>query len=753
MMLRVGCLFAACLAVLAQFPAGRPPSKGPWANEKLPAEERARLLVQAMTLDEKIQLVHGVGWFFGPNVSLTGQEPPPVVWRSNGGGGFIPGIPRLGVPDIQLNDAMLGSAGGARMGRYSTAMPSGLALAASWDPEVAREFGAQIGRELRDQGFHISLGGGINLTREPRNGRNFEYLGEDPLLAGRMIARYLEGKQAQGIVGLLKHYALNNQESGRNFANVRMSRKGARESELLAFEIAVKEGRPGAIMCSYNLVDGVYACEHPWLLNEVLKKEWGFPGFVMSDWGATHSTVNAALAGLDMEMPGDTFFGAPLKAAVEKGEVPQERLDDMVRRIAWALFRAGIFDRPPQRQVPDIFRGFEVAQKAAEAGIVLLKNDRGLLPLDPGTTPSIAVIGGHADIAVLSGGGSAQVDPAGGNPVPPPRPRPGANFLEILFGTPVWHRSSPLKAIQALAPASKVLYNPGEEIASAAALAKTSSVAIVFATQHTSEGLDLPSLALPGNQDDLIAAVAAANPRTIVVLETGTAVKMPWLGRVAAVVEAWYPGIRGGEAIANVLFGRVNPSGRLPMTFPRSEDDLPQPRLVTQPPPRGPEDFAPIFPGGPALLRVNARRFDVEYPEGARAGYKWFQSMKREPLFPFGFGLSYTSFVWSDLRIDAAARKVSLTIRNTGKRAGAEVAQVYVQLPAETKEDFRRLAGWKKVELKPGEARAVEVELHPLALAVFDENTKGWRTPQGTFRVFAGPSSAHILLEGEMQVR
>lgn len=735
---------------LAQFPGTRPPAKGPWSNEKLPPEERARLLAQAMTLDEKIQMVHGIGWFFGADMSLTGQQPPPVVYRSNGGGGFIPGIPRLGVPDLQMNDAMVGSGGGARMGRYSTAMPSALALASSWDLDLAFEYAAQIGRELRDQGFNVTLGGGLNLTREPRNGRNFEYLGEDPLLAGRMAARYVQGKQSQGIVGILKHYALNNQESGRHFVNVRMPRKGARESELLAFEIAVKEGQPGSIMCSYNLVEGDYACENAWLLNEVLKKEWGFPGFVMSDWGATHSTVKAALNGLDMEMPGHTFFGDALKAAVEKGEVPMERLDDMVRRISWAMFRAGLFDRAPRRQVPDIFRGFEVAQKAAEAGIVLLKNAGALLPLDPQMKGTIAVIGGHADKGVLSGGGSAQVDPAGGNAVTPPPPKPGSSLLDMIFGTPVYHRSSPLQAIQALARGARVVYHDGKDIADAASLAKSASVAIVFAVQHTSEGKDLPNLALPDGQDELIATVAAANPRTVVVLETGTAVKMPWLGRVAAVVEAWYPGIRGGEAVANVLFGRVNPSGKLAITFPKLEDDLAQPRLAEQPPARGPQDFGPMFPGGPAMMRVNARQFDLDYPEGARAGYKWFQSMKREPLFPFGFGLSYTTFAYSDLRVDAAKREVRFTLRNTGSREGAEVAQVYVELPGAAGENFRRLAGWQKVELKPGESRAVSVTLHPLALAVFDEKANRWETPRGEFRVFVGGSSADTPLSGEM---
>jgi beta-glucosidase len=295
-----------------------------------------------------------------------------------------------------------------------------------------------------------------------------------------------------------------------------------------------------------------------------------------------------------------------------------------------------------------------------------------------------------------------------------------------------------------------VVFHDGKDLAGAASLAKSAAVAIVFAVQHTSEGKDLPNLALPDGQDELIATVAASNPRTVVVLETGTAVKMPWLGRVAAVVEAWYPGIRGGEAIANVLFGRVNPSGKLAITFPKSEDDLAQPRLVEQPAPRSPQDIGPMFPGGPAMMRVNTRQFDLEYPEGARAGYKWFQSMKREPLFPFGFGLSYTSFAYSGLRVDAARRTVSFMLRNTGKREGAEVAQVYVQLPAAVGEEFRRLAGWEKVTLKPGESREVTVALHPLTLAVFDEKANRWETPRGTFRVFVGGSSAATPLTGEM---
>lgn len=746
------CTFLSAALLCAQMPPMRPAAKGPWSDPKLPPDERTRLLVSAMTLDEKLQLVHGLGFFFAPGPGLAGEAPPPEIARHNGGGGFIPGIERLGIPDLQMCDAAVGVAGGARMGRYATALPSALALASAWDPEIAAEYGSLIGRELRDFGFNVSLGGGINLTREPRNGRNFEYLGEDPLLAGLLAARLIQGKQQQGVVGLLKHYAVNDQESGRNFVNVRIGRKAARESDLLAFEIAVKEGQPGAIMCSYNRLNGDFACENSWLLNDVLKKEWGFAGFVMSDWGATHSTAKAALAGLDMEMPGKVYFGAGLKTAVEKGEVPVRRIDDMVSRILLAMFRAGLFDRPAARQAPDVFRGLDAAERSAAAGIVLLKNDGGLLPLDASAVASIAVIGGHADTAVLSGGGSAQVDPAGGNPVPPPPARPGASMLEIIFGGPVWHRSSPLDAIRALAPSAKVVFDPGSDPLAAANLARSSAVAIVFATQPSTEGRDAENLSLPGHQNDLIAAVAAANSRTIVVLETGGPVTMPWLGRVPAVLEAWYPGIRGGQAIAAILFGRVNPSGKLPVTFPRAEADLPQPVLVQQPPPRGPQDLAPLMPGGPANMKVNVRPFDLDYPEGAQAGYKWFQARGRQPLFPFGHGLSYTTFAYSGLQIDAAARSVSFTIRNTGRRAGSEVAEVFVQLPASAGENHRRLAGWRKIHLRPDESRRVTVPLHPLTLAVFDEAAGAWRTPSGAFQVFAGPSSANTPLSGRLDI-
>ena len=723
-----------------QFPA--PPAKpaGPWMEKGRSPDERAALLVRQLTLDEKISLVHGLGW----GALLGGPEAVPA--RSLGGAGFIPGIPRLGIPDLQMADAAVGVARGSVFGRYSTPLPSCVSEAASWDLNVAREYGALIGGELRAQGYNMSLGGGVNLTREPRNGRNFEYKGEDPILAGKLAAAEMKALQEQGVIGHIKHYAVNDQENGRNYVNVKIDKRAMRETDLLAFEIAIRESGIGAVMCSYNLVNGDYACENSYLLNDVLKKQWGFRGFVVSDWGGTHSVAKAANAGLDLEMPGDTYFGAPLKKAIEAGEVSASRLDDMVQRILRTEFAAGLFDLPAQRRVPDIFKNLDVAQRIAEQGSVLLKNADARLPLST-AVGSIAVIGSHADVAVLSGGGSAQVDPPGGNAVPPP---PGSDPPPI-FGAVVWHPSSPLRAIRAKARNAKVEFDPGSDPATAAKLAKLSDVAIVFVNQPASEGSDLASLSLPGNQDALVAAVAAANPRTIVVLETGGAVAMPWLDRVAAVLEAWYPGIRGGEAIANILFGDVNPSAKLPLSFPRYETDLPRPKLAQQPPPASDADMVPIFPGVP--FKVNTRQFDLAFDEGLKVGYKWYEAEGKQPLFPFGFGLSYTSYAYSDLKVTpGGAPSVSFNVKNTGPRAGAEVAQVYVTLPPAAGEPFRRLVAWEKVNLAPGETHAITLALDPHYLSIFNPDRESWELRPGTYNVYAGGSSRDLPLRGALQI-
>jgi beta-glucosidase len=727
-------------SVLAQGRGAPEPAKRPWMDPKLSPDQRADLVLEQLTLDEKIALVHGVtaGRGVAPQPALAA-----VLARSNGGAGMLPGVPRLGVPDLNLADAAVGVTRAAARSRYSTPLPSGVSLSSTWDPKAAYEYGALIGRELRDQGYNSSLGGGVNLMREPRNGRNFEYLGEDPVLAGKLVAQVIKGTQDQGIVGDVKHYALNDQEIGRHVASVNVGKRVMRETDLLPFEIAIKEAQPAMVMCSYNRINGDYACENKYLLNDLLKGTWNFKGVVISDWGATHTAAKAAMAGLDLEMPDGTWFGDPLKKAVENGEVPMERLNDMVHRILRSAFAAGVVDRPPVPKVVDVFGGLETAQKVAEQGTVLLKNADGQLPLNAASIPSIALIGSHADVGVLSGGGSAQVDPPGGNAVPS-QPRVLGTAAEQGFQRPViWHPSSPLKAIRAKAPRAKVEYNDGTDVGAAAALAKASSVAIVFVNQPLTEGNDALSLTLPDNQDELVSAVVAANPRTIVVLETGGPVSMPWIDHVKGVLAAWYPGIRGAEAIANILFGDVNPSGKLTATFARSDADLPHSKIIGS-------DLKPEPPAAGSNRRPQLPPFDVIYTEGLKVGYKWFEAEGKTPLFPFGFGLSYTPFEYSGLK--ATAESVTFTVKNTGKRAGAEIAQVYAALPPSTNEPPKRLVAWARVQLEPGESKSITLSLEPLFLSIFNEARDSWELVPGNYKLLVGGSSQNTPITAAVSI-
>jgi beta-glucosidase len=703
----------------------------PWKNTNLSADERADLVMKEMTLDEKIQILHGNG--MPQNDPVT-----PENALSNRGAGYVSGIPRLGIPGIDMSDAAYGVRASGVNGRYSTALPADVALAASWDTGAAFEYGALIGRELRAQGYNMSLGGGGDITREPRNGRTFEYLGEDPVLAGTMVARLIAGTESQHIMGDIKHYALNDQESGRVSADVHIDERAARESDLLAFEIGVEQGHPAAAMCAYNRVNGVFSCENNYLLNEVLKKDWKFPGFVLSDWHATHSLEKASAAGLDHEEGGDVFYGKLYKAAVQSGSIPISELDEHVHRILRSMFAAGVIDYPQRRSVVDPFAGLEAARTIEEDGIVLLKNDRAALPLHVAKIHSIAVIGAHSDVGMISGGGSAQVDPPGGNAIA----HPGQDTTRPP--EEIWFPTSPLKAIAARAPNAVVKYDSGADPAAAAAAAKDADVAIVFAYQWESEGMDLPDLSLPLHQDDLIAQVAAANPHTIVVLETGSPVTMPWVKAPAAILEVWYAGSDGANAVGNVLFGTVNPSGKLPNTFPESEADLPHPTLVKPPPESA--HFS-----GPASLQQRAAGlppFTVDYNEGVKVGYKWYDAEKTPVLFPFGYGLSYTSYSYSGLTVTSGKTiKATFTLANTGARAGAEIAEVYASLPATAQEPPKRLVGWSKVKLNAGEQRTVTVEIDPKYLSIFDVQKDGWALVPGDYTILVGGSSQNLPLK------
>jgi beta-glucosidase len=703
----------------------------PWMNPSLSADERASMVLKEMTIDEKISLLHGTG--------MEGLSPlSPLIVHSNGGAGYTVGIPRLEIPPIQMSDAAYGVRMSGDNGRYSTALPSCVAGAASWDPHGGYEYGALIGRELRAQGYNMGLGGGVNLTREPRNGRTFEYMGEDPVLAGKMVASVIKGIQAQHVIGDIKHYALNDQESGRNALNVNIDKRAARESDLLAFEIGIEESDPGAVMCSYNRLDGVYACENKYLLTDVLKNDWKFKNFVVTDWGGAHSTVKASAAGMDQEQPGWIFYGDALKRAVESGKVPKEELDDHVRRILRAMFATGVVDNPPSRSVVDVLGGLEVAQKLEEQSIVLLKNEGAQLPLDTSKVHSIAVIGLHADVGMISGGGSAQVDPPSGNAIMPPG-KGQTRWLE-----PVWFPTSPLKSVRAKAAGATVEFNSGADPAAASALAKNADVVIVFAYQWESEDMDLSSLSLPEHQDELISKVAEANPHTVVVLETGGPVTMPWVDKVSAILEAWYAGSAGSDAVANVLFGDVNPSGKLPLTFPRSDADLPHPTIVKPPA----ESLVKPSAEPWKQIATGLAPFQINYDEGVKVGYKWYDAENKPVLFPFGHGLSYTTYSYSNLRVTPGKNpQVAFTVTNTGNRAGAEVAEVYASLPASAAEPPKRLIGWSKIQLKPSESKEVTVDINPKFLSIYTVEQHGWQLVPGEYNFMVGGSSQNLPLK------
>jgi beta-glucosidase len=521
---------------------------------------------------------------------------------------------------------------------------------------------------------------------------------------------------------------LNAYETGRNVHNGRIDPAAFRESDLLAFELAIERGQPGAIMCAYNKVNGAYSCENKALLVDTLKRDWGYKGWVMSDWGAVHSTASAA-KGLDHQsgeqLDKQVYFGDDLKKAVAAGEVSSARVSDMVQRILRSMFTVGLFDHPPRPAPIDYDFHAHLARQIGAEGIVLLRNKGGLLPLTS-DIKRIAVIGGSASLGVLSGGGSSQVTPTGKAAI---SVQLGAD-TEMDNGTrrAVWFPSAPLDAIRKRAPQAEVIFDDGRYPAAAANLARSVDVAIVFATQWNSENEDVADLTLPQGQDAMVAAVAAANPRTVVVLETGGPVDMPWLGATAAVLEAWYPGQQGGEAITDVLFGDVNPSGRLPMTFPKSVAQLPRPTM-------------------PGVGMDKATGFDIDYLEGADVGYRWFAKTGASPLFPFGHGLSYSTFAVTDLRVQGGKTlTVSFDVANTGKLAGADVPQVYLSSAAGA--PTLRLIGWEKVHLAPGERKHVSVQADPRLLARFDAHANVWKIAAGEYRVTVGESATAPALQG-----
>ncbi len=839
-MLAATLLAAAVLTLVTSLAGARPTGDNscPWVGQKASPARRAHEVLRHMTLDDKIALVHGAG--------------------GSAYVGHIPANERLCIPALNLEDGPAGVADGMT---GVTQLPAPVAVAASWDPKLAAGYGEVIGSEEAGKGANVNLGPTINIVRDPRWGRAFESFSEDPYLTGELAASEIRAVQHQGVISQVKHYAVYNQETYRNTPqdDAIVSRRAMHEIYLPAFQQAIDEGHVGSIMCSYSTVNGEYACQNRYLLKKVLRNEWGFKGFVTSDWGATHSTVPSARAGLDMEMPDGTYYGSALEQAVEEGQVSEKTLDRMVLHILTQMFRFGLFDHPA-RGNPDATvtspAHAKVAREVAEQGSVLLKNEGGLLPLDASRVHSIAVIGpGGGSQAMTSGGGSAQVQapyvitpyqgiseragsgvkvryaeglyPQGQLPAVPASAF--GSGLEVTYyggtdlsGNPIatgeasnidynWKGSSPTSGVPAtdwsaswsgtlIPPKTGTytfsltsddgsrLYIDGKELINnwgdhaattktariqltagqqvnirveyyqaggdsslslgwqvpgstspkqqAVELAKKSDVAVVFADKYESEGSDLQDISLGSDQNRLISAIAKANPNTIVVLNTGSAVTMPWIDRVKGVLEAWYPGQEDGNAIAALLFGDVNPSGKLPVTFPKNLAQVP-----AHTPAR--------WPG------VDGK---VHYSEGLDVGYRWYDEKNLEPLFPFGYGLSYTTFRLSHLTVTPekvhTGHKVRIRVRvtNTGSRPGDEVVQVYVADPQRTGEPPRQLRAFEKIHLRPGQSKRVSMSLTRRAFAVWDGSTQTWKVPDGAYRILVGDSSRNLPLEASIQV-
>ncbi|MFO1476096.1 MAG: glycoside hydrolase family 3 C-terminal domain-containing protein [Verrucomicrobiota bacterium] len=706
-----------------------------YLDENLPVERRIDDLLPRLTLEEKVALNHGCAVF---NTA---------------------GVPRLGIPELWMDDGPMGlreegTEGSTRSDDFATAMPATLGLAASWDPELAARYGGVIGEEALGRGKHVMLGPSLNIQRTPLCGRNFEYFGEDPFLAARMAVGYIRGEQSKGVASCAKHFAVNNQEYQRFSINVEVDERALRELYFPAFRASIQEAGVLTVMGAYNKFRGQHCCENAYLLNEVLRQEWGFNGLTISDWNGVHDTAGAALNGMDTEMgtakPFDQYYlAAPFLDGLKAGRFPMSALDEKVRRHLRLMFALNLIRDPAAAVKPVLSDKVStrehqaVAREAAEESMVLLKND-GLLPLDPARLKTVAVIGANATAHFARTGGAAMVK------APfeitalegiTNRLRPGVSIVYAQgYNAPLGQGPVDYKPHLPVPPAPKI--DPGLFATADAAARAADAVIFVGGLSHQHdydcEGVDRKDLKLPGGQDELIRRLVKANPRTVVVLFGGGAVEMDvWLADVPALVYAWYPGMEGGNALARVLFGDVNPGGKLPCTFPKRLEDSPAHALG-------------------AYLGINGT---VTYTEGLFVGYRWFDTRNIEPLFPFGHGLSFTRFEYSDLKISPGQGSglsvgVEFDVKNVGERAGSEVAQLYVQdvessLPRPVKE----LKAFQKVRLNPGETRRVSLTLNADAFSFYDPARKGWVAEPGEFRILVGSSSRDIRLKGTVHLR
>ncbi len=700
-------------------------------------DARAQQTLAQMTAEEKQSLLYGSM----PMMMPAAKRPQGVQV----GAGYVAGVPRLGVPPQVQTDASLGVSNmGMRPKDVATALPSGLLLASTWDPQILEAGGRMIGSEARAKGFNVMLAGGVNLVRDPRAGRNFEYLGEDPLLSGTLGGHQIRGVQSNNIVSTIKHFALNDQETGRNVHSVNMDEASMRESDLLAFQIGMEIGDPGSVMCSYNRVNTIYTCENKFLLTDVLRRDWGFKGYVMSDWGSVHS-VGALTAGLDQQsgeqIDAKRWFSTELTAALSAGSIPAQAVDVAAGRILRTLYAHGLDKTPLSMDATiDYAANAKVARDAAAAGIVLLKNEGGILPLAQ-TAKRIAVIGSRADLGVTSGGGSSMVAPVGGWKLQVS----AAKGIAKLFARKGYAGTAPVDAIKAAFPQAEVVFDDGTDTARAAGVAKSADIVLVVAEKWTTEAEDHADISLPDGQDAMIEAVAAANPRTVVALEVGNPVLMPWAAKVPAILSIWFPGQDGASAMADILTGRVNPSGHLPVTFPASLSQLPLTVLPGSDAP--PADKATRAVYG---LTADTKPFEFSYPEGSDAGYRWFDAKKAKPLYPFGHGLSYTTFRYDGLKATGGKTlSATFTVTNTGDREGAAVPQVYVRAPGKSK----RLIGWAKPNLRPGESRSVTVTADPRVIGNFDAKAQRWVVPAGTYVIELGSSATETAATANVKLQ
>ena len=812
-----------------------------WLNAALTPDQRADQLIAQMTLAEKLAMLYGIGGAYVGNV---------------------PANTRLGIPAINLEDGPGGVADGMTQ---VTQFPAAIGVSASWDTSLMNQYGQDLGNEEVGKGANVVLAPTVNILRNPQWGRSFESLGEDPYLTSQMAVASIQGIQSQNAIATVKHLAANSQEYDRTTTSANVDARTLQEIYLPAFKAAVQQGQVGSVMCAYNKVNDIYSCEQPYLLNDVLKADWNFPGFVMSDWGATHSTLQASAAGLDMQMPNQSFYGSALQTAVQNGQVSVQTINEMVQRILRTMFADGLFDHPstgtPGSNVATAAHD-QFAKQVAEQSTVLLQNKQSILPLGSATS-SIAVIGADAStspytagsgssnvipgttVSPLQGilaraGSGVQVNYAQGNLTNGDEPQITSQYLTpatgtgpglsgqyynnmTLSGTPAftrvdpqigfnWNGGSPSTGMPATqwsarwngtitAPQSgtytfsldsddgsrlfinnqKIIDNWNDQAATtktgtvaltagqsysievdyyqngglsslnlgwqfpngsnnpltvAAQTAKNANVAIVFANDQESEGVDRSSLSLANNQDQLIEAVAQANPHTIVVLHTGAPVLMPWVNQVQGIVEAWYPGQEDGNAIAAVLFGDVNPSGKLPMTFPVSASDVPA-------------NTTAQYPG------INDQ---ASYSEGLDVGYRYYDANNITPLFSFGYGLSYTNFAFSKLAISPGSGAfngsvtVSATVTNTGSKAGSEVVQCYISDPSSAQEPPKQLKSFQKISLAAGQAQNVSMKLDASAFAYWDTMANNWVVPQGNYSIMVGDSSRNLPLQGSYTV-